>query len=131
MRRQVYSDEVVGERNLQMAALARAHGFAAKFTGSGGACVCLRRPKAGGAPPAAAGAPSPVSAGGGGPHPLELSVEEEQELRAEFAKLGFSFVRVQIDADGSAGGEGALASPQGAAPKGKGREVRGAVLQID
>ncbi len=41
-RRQMYSDGVVGEANLQAAALADSLGLAAKFTGSGGAFVCLR-----------------------------------------------------------------------------------------
>lgn len=127
----MYGDAVVGERNLEMVALAKANGMAAKFTGSGGACICLRRPAPAGSGAAGGGsggsAPAPIATGGGA-HPLEFSVDEEQRLAAQFAKLGYSFVRIQLDEDGTAGGEAALASPQDGH---KGREVRGAVLQID
>lgn len=42
MRRRLYGDAVVGEKNIQMVQLARAFGVSAKFTGSGGALLCLR-----------------------------------------------------------------------------------------
>ncbi|MGI5817789.1 MAG: mevalonate kinase [Armatimonadota bacterium] len=37
LRRRIYGDEVIGEKNLQMVEIARSHGMPAKFTGSGGA----------------------------------------------------------------------------------------------
>ena len=42
IRRSVYGDAVVGARNIAMIDLAAEHGFAGKFTGSGGAIVCCR-----------------------------------------------------------------------------------------
>ncbi|GAX82031.1 hypothetical protein CEUSTIGMA_g9459.t1 [Chlamydomonas eustigma] len=41
LRRSMFGDEVLGEQNLDMIMLARSHGCAAKFTGSGGAVVVL------------------------------------------------------------------------------------------
>jgi hypothetical protein len=38
----MYGDNVVGEKNIRMAELARSFGLSAKFTGSGGALICLR-----------------------------------------------------------------------------------------
>lgn len=43
MRRRLYGDEVVGLRNIALAELAKEFGLAAKFTGSGGAFVMIRR----------------------------------------------------------------------------------------
>lgn len=43
MRLKLYGAAVVGAKNLQMIELASQLGMAAKFTGSGGALVCLRR----------------------------------------------------------------------------------------
>ena len=43
MRLKLYGAEVVGEKNLAMVRLAGDLGFSAKFTGSGGALVCLRK----------------------------------------------------------------------------------------
>lgn len=42
-RRKLYGDAVVGEVNIQAIEIANTHGLAAKFSGSGGALVCLRR----------------------------------------------------------------------------------------
>ena len=42
MRRKLYGDEVVGTKNIKVVELAKSLGFAAKFTGSGGAILCLR-----------------------------------------------------------------------------------------
>ena len=42
-RRALYSDEVVGVKNVQVAGLLEGRGLAAKFTGSGGAFVCLNK----------------------------------------------------------------------------------------
>jgi glucuronokinase len=39
LRRRIYSDEVIGKRNLEMVEIARSFGLPAKFTGSGGAIV--------------------------------------------------------------------------------------------
>ena len=43
LRRRMYGDDVVGQLNIQMADLASTFGLAAKFTGSGGALICLQR----------------------------------------------------------------------------------------
>ena len=42
-RRKLYSDAVVGLKNIRIAELLNERGLAAKFTGSGGAFVCLNR----------------------------------------------------------------------------------------
>ncbi len=42
MRRRLYTDDVVGHKNIKVVDIARSMGFAAKFTGSGGAILCLR-----------------------------------------------------------------------------------------
>mgnify|MGYP003684750483 CR=1 FL=1 len=113
----MYTDAVVGERNLQMVELAKAYGFAAKFTGSGGACLCLRRPGAAG-----------IAAGADGRRALELTAADEEKARRAFAALGFVFVRVELDTSGESGGESTVLSAlDGAKPP----EIRGAVLQID
>jgi glucuronokinase len=39
LRRQLYGDDVIGEQNITMINLARSHGMAAKFCGSGGCIV--------------------------------------------------------------------------------------------
>lgn len=43
LRREIYGDAVVGAQNVATAELCREHGLAAKFTGSGGAFICMRR----------------------------------------------------------------------------------------
>jgi glucuronokinase len=42
-RRRLYGDAVVGAVNIRAVELARELGFSAKFTGSGGAIVCMYR----------------------------------------------------------------------------------------
>lgn len=42
MRRALYGDAVVGARNIDMVSVAKTYGLSAKFTGSGGALLCLR-----------------------------------------------------------------------------------------
>jgi glucuronokinase len=42
MRRKLYGDEVVGAENISVAEIIQSYGLACKFTGSGGAFVCLR-----------------------------------------------------------------------------------------
>lgn len=42
MRRTLYGDAVVGPLNIRMVQLAKDYGLSAKFTGSGGALLCLR-----------------------------------------------------------------------------------------
>mmetsp|Transcript_24984 Transcript_24984/g.73382 ORF Transcript_24984/g.73382 Transcript_24984/m.73382 type:complete len:682 (+) Transcript_24984:72-2117(+) len=121
LRRSMYGDAAVGDRNIELVETARAAGLAAKFTGSGGACICLKRPAAGsGAVPD----PSRVAVS----HPLLLSEEEEATLRDTFEEKGFTFVHVRFDDDGSGGGRSPL-SPMNASASGV--ELRGAVLQID
>ena len=40
-RRKLYRDAVVGSNNINMVELAKSHGLSSKFTGSGGAIVCM------------------------------------------------------------------------------------------
>lgn len=42
MRRRLYGDAVVGEKNIQMVQRLQELGMKAKFTGSGGAMICMR-----------------------------------------------------------------------------------------
>lgn len=42
MRRKLYGDSVVGQTNIEVSDLAHSLGLSLKFTGSGGAFVCLR-----------------------------------------------------------------------------------------
>jgi glucuronokinase len=39
LRREVFTDDAIGDKNLRMAAIARSHGAGCKFPGSGGAVV--------------------------------------------------------------------------------------------
>lgn len=41
IRRRLYGDDVVGSNNISMVELAESHGLHSKFTGSGGAIVCM------------------------------------------------------------------------------------------
>ena len=43
MRRKLYGDGVIGGTNIEAVTIANEAGFAAKFTGSGGAILCLHR----------------------------------------------------------------------------------------
>lgn len=72
-RRAIYGDEVVGESNVRMADIAAQHGLVAKFTGSGGAFICIRNDGMG-----------------------WFSGAEEERLRQTFAEKGFAFLRVQL-----------------------------------
>lgn len=42
MRRRLYGDNVVGIENIAISEIIKSHGLACKFTGSGGAFVCIR-----------------------------------------------------------------------------------------
>lgn len=42
LRRALYNDEVVGKHNIEVAALATSLGLSVKFSGSGGAFVCMK-----------------------------------------------------------------------------------------
>jgi len=75
MRRKIYGDPVVGERNIQVVSMAESFGLAAKFTGSGGAILCVRNDAA------------PTA----GTFYTEM---EEEPLRRAFDKEGFKFVRI-------------------------------------
>lgn len=72
LRRELYGDEVVGKKNILVAKLANKLGFACKFTGSGGAFVCLRMNGEG-----------------------WLSSDEELKVKEEFEKEGFQFIRIE------------------------------------
>jgi hypothetical protein len=90
-RRRMYGDAVVGARNIEMIETAAAHGMAAKFTGSGGAIVCVRdlsKSSGGGG-----------GGGGGGrgePSAYLLSEEEERLAKEDFASRGFEFMKVIV-----------------------------------
>lgn len=43
IRRELYGDDVVGALNIDMVSLASSFGLASKFTGSGGALICIQR----------------------------------------------------------------------------------------
>jgi glucuronokinase len=72
LRRELYGDDVVGRKNIAVATRANELGFACKFSGSGGAFVCLAKDGNG-----------------------WLPMEEEERIRAEFKKEGFEFVRIE------------------------------------
>lgn len=76
LRRSMYTDRVIGERNLEMIALAKEKGFAGKFTGSGGAIVCVKRSA-----------------------PFELNVTQEDEVKKSFQQMNFEFVRLFLHAN--------------------------------
>ena len=89
-RRRMYGDLVVGARNIEMIEIAAAHGFAAKFTGSGGAIVCIRDL-----------ASSAISKSSAMPpkHGISaylLTEDEERRVKEEFASRGFEFMRVIV-----------------------------------
>ena len=73
MRRRLYGDDVVGPKNIAMVDLALTLGLSAKFTGSGGALVCLR------------------TDGGGWFEPAH-----EVEVHKAFLQHDFGFVRIAI-----------------------------------
>ena len=43
IRRELYGDAVVGTLNIAMVSLASSFGLSSKFTGSGGALICIQR----------------------------------------------------------------------------------------
>jgi len=67
LRRKIYGDQVIGERNQRMIDLARAHGAPSKFSGSGGAIIGLYH-----------------------------SEEHLEELRQAYLSEGFEFVRITL-----------------------------------
>lgn len=81
LRRELYGDEVVGQRNVVAAQRAQQLGFAVKFTGSGGSFLALHRPS--------------VCAADGAEAVRWLDADEESRLRAALAELHFAFERVQ------------------------------------
>jgi len=80
-RRLMYGDEVVGSRNIEMIELAAVHGMAAKFTGSGGAIVCVRDFGPGQSHLAAEN--------------FEFSGAEEHAIEQSFSAHGFAFLKVK------------------------------------
>eukprot|EP00397_Hematodinium_sp_SG-2012_P018873 GEMP01019358.1.p1 GENE.GEMP01019358.1~~GEMP01019358.1.p1 ORF type:complete len:670 (+),score=127.26 GEMP01019358.1:39-2048(+) len=73
LRRSMYTDEVVGARNLEMIARAKEKGLVGKFTGSGGAIVCMKQCA-----------------------PFELSPEEEEGMKSVFNQNNFEFLRLYL-----------------------------------
>eukprot|EP01031_Cornospumella_fuschlensis_P035351 gene35351-42840_t len=72
LRREIYGDAVVGAKNLRIAQLLAQLGWHAKFTGSGGAFVCLHRDEP------------------------ELSAARLQQMRDELAPQGFRLERIEV-----------------------------------
>ena len=73
MRRKLYGDQVVGAKNIQCIELANSLGMAAKFTGSGGAMICLPRRKQSG----------------------WLDDVVEATATEKFREMGFSMIRIE------------------------------------
>jgi len=73
-RRKLYGDHVVGPKNIAMVELANSLGLSAKFTGSGGALVCLK------------------SDGSG----TFFNEAEEANAKSMFNQDGFEFVRIIV-----------------------------------
>ena len=72
-RRSLYGDGPVGQLNIAMVDLANTLQLNAKFTGSGGALVCIRKDGQG-----------------------WMSDEKEAEAKAAYLEHGFEFIRIQI-----------------------------------
>ena len=105
MRRELYGDAVVGSKNIRAIMVANEHGLAAKFTGSGGALVCL--PFQNHQQINNSSSSNINSSNNGqsysGLNPRKdskgaddgwLSEQEEEVIRVAFAKMNFNFVRV-------------------------------------
>ncbi len=75
MRRRLYGDAVVGEKNIAVVMIIESHGMAAKFTGSGGAILCVRNDTA-------------STAG------TFYAEAQEKLLRTVLQTHGFEFVRI-------------------------------------
>lgn len=105
-RRRLYSDKVVGAKNIRLADVAARCGLAVKFTGSGGAFVCLKKTPEG---------------EGADPNSCALTPEEEEQVRELFSREGFEFERIKPTAAGN---------PSHIATQDE-RGVKGMVLQID
>jgi len=102
MRRHIYGDEVVGAKNIAVIELVKLRGMAAKFTGSGGAIVCLRTGSGGGDGGSGSGNASSTSSVAG----TFFDTEHEDSVRTALRALGFEFVRIQL-APGAESGNGA------------------------
>ena len=113
MRRHIYGDEVVGAKNIAVIEQVKLFGMAAKFTGSGGAILCLRlRLRAGGGAGTGTGTGAAAECGGGSDN-ISTSTcstdstgndaagtffekEQEEDIRRALRTLGFEFVRIQL-----------------------------------
>ncbi len=82
IRRRLYGDRVVGDTNIKLVQLAIDYGMAAKFTGSGGAILCLPD--------------EPLPDGFEGVDGGYFDEVKEREVAAAFARLNYEFVRIQI-----------------------------------
>eukprot|EP00298_Acanthocystis_sp_HF-20_P011566 c19456_g1_i3.p1 GENE.c19456_g1_i3~~c19456_g1_i3.p1 ORF type:complete len:467 (-),score=206.45 c19456_g1_i3:37-1437(-) len=78
LRRKIFGEAALGSASLQMIKLANKHNFSAKFTGSGGAIVCLYR--------------------GDGKKEVgsELTINQENEIKKAFNAEGFYFGKIKI-----------------------------------
>ena len=76
MRRDLYTDAVVGTRNITAVQLAQKHGLVAKFTGSGGALVCISKD---------------YNSNSGW-----LNQQKETSIENAFGKMNFKFIRMKF-----------------------------------
>lgn len=88
-RKKLYSEKVIGQENLKMIQLARDNGFAAAFTGSGGAINCLYL---GDTTTQATKKRKHEE----NPDPTQISPAEEDKLAKLFHDSGFHFERARI-----------------------------------
>ncbi|GAB5366379.1 hypothetical protein AAMO2058_001138600 [Amorphochlora amoebiformis] len=125
MRRKMYGDNVVGERNIELAELAKANGMAAKFSGSGGAVVCVRKPMT------KKQREKHQSKDGKDVEddPFAFSEQEENRIRLLFISKGYEFVRIIPNPAATEPEVGGEAARRRACEEGK--EKSGIVLQID
>jgi len=127
LRRKMYGDAVVGTRNIELVKLAKEQGMAAKFSGSGGAVVCMRIVEEA----------SFNSAKKKGKDPFAFTQEEEEKIRLLFISKGYEFSRLHPNLVAPAPAVGAqkstsyFASSSAEGLKTPPRATEGIVLQID
>jgi len=90
MRRRIYGDDVVGAKNIEVVKLAERMGLAAKFTGSGGAILCLRYDDETGA-----GVEKQHDSYMNMSGTFYEDVDQENTIKREFLAHGYEFVRIQ------------------------------------
>jgi len=101
LRRKMYGDGVVGERNIELVSLAKNFGMAAKFSGSGGAVVCLRivnnknkSSNAEGEKDQEKNKNNEENNKDEADDPFAFTEEEENKIRLSFISKGYEFARI-------------------------------------